>query len=162
MPGMGALRTLVLVAALGVLLSGAPSTLPLRASAPMKSASAAAPDASQDSETAAEARDRAAAERNAEDLRRAQEVLTDLKARYTGLEGVTVQMGETPKNEQAVAYYEDGEIVISPTHTASITDILAHEVWHVIDWRDNGRIDWGESLPPSNSTDYLASETSVQ
>jgi hypothetical protein len=24
-------------------------------------------------------------------------------------------------------------------------------VWHVIDWRDNGRIDWGESVPPSDS-----------
>jgi hypothetical protein len=25
---------------------------------------------------------------------------------------------------------------------------MAHEIWHIIDWRDNGRIDWGENVPP--------------
>ncbi len=36
----------------------------------------------------------------------------------------------------------------------SIEKILAHEVWHVIDWRDNGRLDWGEDLPPANVAAY--------
>jgi hypothetical protein len=44
---------------------------------------------------------------------------------------------------------------VSPEHDATIDEILAHEIWHVIDWRDNGRLDWGEDLPPINSSDYL-------
>jgi hypothetical protein len=36
----------------------------------------------------------------------------------------------------------------------SISRILAHEIWHVIDWRDNGHIDWKESVPPKNAADY--------
>lgn len=88
---------------------------------------------------------------------RANEILSELKQQYQGLDGVTVRMGTTPKREQAVAYYTLDEIVISPTHTASLDEILAHEVWHIIDWRDNGRLDWGENLPPANPGKYLNS-----
>jgi hypothetical protein len=66
------------------------------------------------------------------------------------LEDVTVELSDT-LDHQAVAYYTEGRIVISTAHTASIDHIIEHEVWHVIDWRDNGRIDWGESVPPSDS-----------
>lgn len=87
---------------------------------------------------------------------RADEILGDLKREYRDLDGVTVRMGATPKDEQAVAYYTISEIVISPSHTATLKEILAHEVWHVIDYRDNGRLDWGENLPPADSAEYLS------
>ena len=32
---------------------------------------------------------------------------------------------------------------------------MAHEIWHTIDWRDNGVIDWGENVPPVNSGSYV-------
>lgn len=91
----------------------------------------------------------------AADARRANEVFADLQKKHRLLEDVTVRMGTTPNDEQAVAYYTLDEIIISPTHKATLEEILAHEVWHIIDWRDNGRLDWGENLPPVDSSDYL-------
>ena len=90
----------------------------------------------------------------ASDQARAKDVLAQLAAKYRHLDGVTVSMGTTPNGEQAVAFYTENRIVISRTHTVSIERILAHEVWHVIDWRDNGRLDWGENLPPANARTY--------
>ena len=92
-----------------------------------------------------------------DDQRLAEETLKTLQARYQYLDDVTVSMGTTPNDEQAVAYYTEGEIVISSDHVTGIETILAHEVWHVIDWRDNGRLDWGEDLPPHNSYTYVRS-----
>ncbi len=89
------------------------------------------------------------------DERLASETLAELQAAYTHLDGVTVSIGTTPAGEEAVAYYEDGEIVVSAKHTVGIEKILAHEIWHVIDWRDNGRMDWGEDLPPTQASDFL-------
>ncbi len=108
------------------------------ASAPLKVSSAKAP----------------AQNSTEDDAVRASEVLDALRADYRDLDGVTVVMGETPKGEEAVSYYTVGEIVIDRDHTVSIEKILAHEIWHVIDWRDNGRLDWGENLPPTNASDY--------
>ncbi len=88
------------------------------------------------------------------DVRLAGEALAEMKDTYAHLDGVTVSVGETPHGEQAVAYYTQGRILIDRDHTASIQRILAHEVWHVIDWRVNGKIDWGEQLPPSNADLY--------
>jgi hypothetical protein len=68
---------------------------------------------------------------------------------------VTVTLGVTPNGEEAVAYYEDGRIVVGANHTVGIDAILSHEVWHVIDWRDNRRLDWGEHVPPEDSAAYL-------
>jgi len=93
----------------------------------------------------------------ADDQRLAEETLKTLQARYQYLDDVTVSMGSTPNDEQAIAYYTEGEIVISSDHVTGIETILAHEVWHVIDWRDNGRLDWGEDLPPDNSYTYVRS-----
>lgn len=82
-------------------------------------------------------------------------ILAGLKATYPRfLTGVTVSMGTTPNGYQAVCYYREGSIVVSPTHTASMEQILSHEIWHVIDWRDNGCIDWRESIPPANAADF--------
>lgn len=81
------------------------------------------------------------------ELAEAQAILAGLIAQYPILAGTTVSIGDA-NGYQAIAYYKSGRIVISPTHTASLSRILNHEVWHVIDWRDNGVIDWGENVPP--------------
>jgi hypothetical protein len=90
------------------------------------------------------------------DSERADEILRELASTYEYLDGVTVRMGSTPNGEEAVAYYTRGEIVISTQRTVDIDKILEHEVWHIIDWRDNGRLDWGENLPPRDAADYLS------
>jgi hypothetical protein len=90
----------------------------------------------------------------AEEQARAEEILAQLAETYRNLEGTTVRIGDTPKSEEAIAYYTSGEIVIDREHTVGVEKILAHEIWHVIDWRDNGRLDWGEDLPPANASDY--------
>jgi hypothetical protein len=88
------------------------------------------------------------------ELAQAQSILASLKSRYPRyLSGVTVTMGSA-RGYQAISYYTSGRIVISPTHRASLERILAHEIWHIIDWRDNGRIDWGERVPPSNAASF--------
>lgn len=81
------------------------------------------------------------------DALRAQAILAGYIARYPILQGATVTFGDA-HGYQAICYYKSGRIVVSPTHTASLEKILAHEVWHIIDWRDNGTIDWGENVPP--------------
>lgn len=97
---------------------------------------------------------RVASESESPETRRASEILTELKASHSHLDGVSVSIGTTPKGEEAVAYYTDGEIVINSTHSVDMETILAHEIWHIIDWRDNGRLDWGEDLPPLNASVY--------
>ena len=81
------------------------------------------------------------------ELAQAQSILAGLIARYPILAGTTVSIGDA-RGYQAIAYYKSGRIVISSSHTRSLSTILNHEVWHVIDWRDNGSIDWGENVPP--------------
>lgn len=81
------------------------------------------------------------------DAARAKAILAGLIAKYPILQGTTVTMGDA-RGYQAIALYKSGRIIISPTHTATLERILNHEVWHIIDWRDNGRIDWGEQVPP--------------
>jgi hypothetical protein len=73
---------------------------------------------------------------------------------YPLLAGTTVEMGNA-SGYQAISYFSAGRIVISPSHTASVDVIMAHEIWHVIDWRDNGVIDWGENVPPANAATYV-------
>lgn len=82
------------------------------------------------------------------ELAQARAILAGLIRKYPILKGTTVKIGDTPGDYQAVAYYQSGRIVVSPDHKASLQKILNHEVWHIIDWRDNGRIDWGENVPP--------------
>ncbi|MCE5204118.1 MAG: hypothetical protein ABFC80_08210 [Coriobacteriales bacterium] len=82
-----------------------------------------------------------------DELSQAQAILRGLIAKYPILAGSTVSIGDA-KGYQAICYYRSGRIVISSTHTASLSRILNHEVWHIIDWRDNGVIDWGENVPP--------------
>jgi len=137
---MGIPRALLTAASLIVVLVTGPS--PATSSRP----SAALAAASSGTTAAAPA---------ADDSARAEKILRELQGRYRYLDGVTVSVQPTPHGEQAIAYYTEGRILVSPAHTADIDTILSHEVWHVIDWRDNGRIDWRESLPPSNASAYL-------
>ncbi|MHB1322941.1 MAG: hypothetical protein ACYCXZ_01165 [Coriobacteriia bacterium] len=76
-----------------------------------------------------------------------QSILNGYIAKYPILAGATATYGDA-KGYQAIAYYKSGRIVVSPTHTASLQRIIGHEIWHIIDWRDNGIIDWGENVPP--------------
>lgn len=80
-------------------------------------------------------------------LAQAQSILSGLIAKYPILAGTTVTIGDA-RGYQAIAYYQSGRIVVSKSHTASLSTILNHEVWHIIDWRDNNKIDWGENVPP--------------
>lgn len=76
----------------------------------------------------------------------AKAILANYIAKYPVLQGATVSFGDA-KGYQAICYYRSGRIVISPTHTASLERIIRHEVGHIIDWRDNGVINWGENIP---------------
>jgi hypothetical protein len=80
-------------------------------------------------------------------LSQAKSILASYISKYPILKGTTVEFGDA-KGYQAIAYYKSGRIVISPTHRSSLSAIIGHEIWHIIDWRDNGKIDWGEKVPP--------------
>lgn len=84
----------------------------------------------------------------------AQAYLRDLGKKFEHLDDVSVTFGQTPNGEQAVAYYERGVIVIDSEHSVGIQTILDHEIWHIIDYRDDGKLDWGEDLPPSDWATY--------
>lgn len=84
---------------------------------------------------------------------RAKQILAGLVSKYPILEGTTVEMGYA-QGYQAICYYRSGRIVISPTHTATLERILNHEIWHVIDFRADGAINWGENLPPANASSF--------
>lgn len=84
---------------------------------------------------------------NADELGAARAILAGLMAKYPILQGTTVSFGDA-RGYQAIALYKSGRIIISPSHTATLERILNHEIWHIIDWRDNGSIDWGEQVPP--------------
>lgn len=81
------------------------------------------------------------------DEARARMLLKRYINQYPILQGATVSFGDA-RGYQAISYYQSGRIVISKSHSASLERIIAHEIWHIIDWRDNGRIDWGENVPP--------------
>ena len=82
----------------------------------------------------------------ASELSQAQSILAGVIAQHPILKGTTVTFGDA-RGYQAIALYTSGRIIISASHTASLSRILNHEIWHIIDWRDNGTIDWGENVP---------------
>ncbi len=55
-----------------------------------------------------------------------------------GLDGVSLSYGDTYGYE-AIAYYKSGHIVINPNHTTSLYTLIAHEVDHIIAWRQSGK-----------------------
>ncbi|MHB8966284.1 MAG: hypothetical protein ACYC52_09995 [Coriobacteriia bacterium] len=115
---------------------------------PVKTASVSA-SSSGGGTTATKASKTAAYVASTSELSSARSILAGLVAKYPIPQGTSVSFGDA-KGYQAISYYKSGRIVISASHTASLSRILNHEVWHIIDWRDNGRIDWGENVPPSN------------
>jgi len=121
--------------------SSAPSTG--RVAATLEPASAGPPPAPSSSVAVAQAAP------SVDEAAQASAILARLTAQHPILSGTTVSIGQTPNGYQAVSYYQSGSIVISSNHTVSLERILAHEIWHVIDWRDNGMIDWGENIPPT-------------
>lgn len=84
----------------------------------------------------------------------AQRLLNNMIAQYPVLKGTTVEFGDA-KGYQAIAYYTSGRIIISSTHKASLSAIIEHECWHIIDYRSHGKITWGENIPPSNWKEYV-------
>lgn len=78
---------------------------------------------------------------------KAAEILKKQIAKYPILEGATVEYGDA-KGHQAICYYSSGRIIIDRRHKAPLKKIIGHEIWHIIDWRNNGKIDWGENVPP--------------
>lgn len=82
-----------------------------------------------------------------DELSEARSLLAAQIRKHPILAGATVSFGDA-RGYQAVSYYKSGRIVISKSHTASLSRIINHEIWHIIDWRDNGVIDWGENVPP--------------
>ena len=116
--------------------------------APVAAPRTAAASTARPSSTSASPAASAPAAAPASDLATAQAILRRYIGKYPILSGATVTFGDA-KGYQAICYYQSGRIVISPTHTRSLETILGHEIWHIIDWRDNGVIDWGENVPPA-------------
>ncbi len=71
----------------------------------------------------------------------ARNILARYIARYPILKGVQVYVRECPNNWQGCAYYKQGIILVDPDHTAPLERIIAHEVQHIIDWRQDNDID---------------------
>jgi hypothetical protein len=92
--------------------------------------------------------------RRTDELVQASLILASRISTYPILEGSTVEFGDTGDNPEAICYYKSARIVINADHTVSLERIIDHEIWHIIDWRDNGKIDWGEDLPPANAAEY--------
>lgn len=74
----------------------------------------------------------------------------------TLLEGATVSFGDTTSpNYLAISRYTLKEIIIranyNPVTDTSLSYIIKHEVWHILDFAINQKIDWGENIPPAAS-----------
>lgn len=71
----------------------------------------------------------------------ARSILASYIARYPILRGVQVYIRDCPNNWQGCAYYRQGIILIDPDHTAPLSSIIAHEVQHILDYRQDNDID---------------------
>lgn len=141
---MNIVRATLITAALAALLaSGGCAPVEKDASAPLES-------------SAVRDTDGITTDQSGGDEKSAKAYLRELGEKFDHLDNVSVTFGQTPNGEQAVAYYERGVIVIDSEHSVSIQTILDHEIWHIIDYRDDGRLDWGENLPPSDWAAYSA------
>lgn len=55
-----------------------------------------------------------------------------------GLDGVSLSFGDA-QGYEAIAYYKSGHIVINPNHTYPLRTLIAHEVNHIIAYRQSGK-----------------------
>lgn len=76
--------------------------------------------------------------------KRAEQILASYIAKYPILKGVKIYVRDCPNNWQGCAYYTKGIILVDPDHTASLEAIIAHEVKHIIDWREDHKIDYND------------------
>jgi hypothetical protein len=75
-------------------------------------------------------------------LARAQQILAFQIAKNPILIGTNVYIKDCSNNWQACAFYQAGIILIDPDHKASLEEIISHECNHIIDWRQDGDIDY--------------------
>jgi hypothetical protein len=61
------------------------------------------------------------------------------------LKGTSIFIKDCPNNWQGCAFYELGIIWIDPDHKAPLEEIVVHECNHIIDWREDGDIDYDDS-----------------
>lgn len=74
----------------------------------------------------------------------AQALLNAEIAKNPILVGTTIKIQECPNDWQACAWYKRGEIWVDPDHRAPLERIISHEVAHIIDWREDGDIDYND------------------
>lgn len=67
--------------------------------------------------------------------------------RFPQLKGVRIEWSHQTYGHQAVTFYQSGVIRINPDRRAPLWKIVRHETGHVVDWRNNHHIDWGENIP---------------
>ena len=73
-----------------------------------------------------------------------QQILAYQIVRNPILQGAKVYIQDCPNNWQGCAFYESGTIWIDPDHSASLEKIIIHECNHIIDWRQDGDIDYND------------------
>lgn len=72
-------------------------------------------------------------------------ILAGIIAQYPILAGTVVYIQQTPNGWEGAAYYKSGVILVNPNHTYPLYDIIYHEAMHVLDWREDGKIDNNDS-----------------
>lgn len=72
-------------------------------------------------------------------------ILAGIIAQYPILQGTVVYIQQTPNGWEGAAYYKSGVILVNPNHTYPLYDIIYHEAMHVLDWREDGKIDNNDS-----------------
>lgn len=70
-------------------------------------------------------------------------ILASIIAQYPILAGSVVYIRETPNGWEGCAYYKSGVILVSPYHTYPLSEIIWHEAMHILDYREDGKIDNG-------------------
>lgn len=82
-----------------------------------------------------------------DDLRFAQSVINYYITACPILTGTVAEFGDT-YGYQAISLGASKKIRLNPNHTVDTRVLIDHEIWHIYDYVDNGRMDWGESVPP--------------
>lgn len=83
-------------------------------------------------------------QRIAYEQRRAEQILSYYIKKYPILAGVKIYVRDCPNNWEGCAYYTKGIILVDPDHKHTLEEIIAHEVRHIIDWREDNKIDYND------------------
>lgn len=79
------------------------------------------------------------------ELGRAQQILDFQILKNPILQGTKIYIQNCPNNWQGCAFYELGVIWIDPDHKQPLKEIVVHECNHIIDWRQDGDIDYNDN-----------------